>query len=236
MILAAIGIMALFGVLFTLPQYFQAVLQLNAQGSGLRLLPVIAGMLVGAVPADRIAERIGPKLTVAVGFAVLTGAMAAGVMMTAGSSDRFIAAWTFAAGGGVGLALATAASAALVELSGERSGIGSALLQAVQKLGVPFGAAILGSALNSAYQQSLRLAAVPAAAAGAAEKSVFAGLAVAQQLGSASLLQSVRTAFVAGMDGALRVSAGIAAAGIVLALAFLPLRTRAAAASARRPA
>ena len=54
--------------------------------------------------------------------------------------------------------------------------------------------------------------------------SLFGGLAVAQQLGSASLLASVRTAFVHGMDVSLVVAAGIAAAGFVLTLAFLPGR------------
>jgi hypothetical protein len=45
---------------------------------------------------------------------------------------------------------------------------------------------------------------------------------VASKLGSASLLASVRTAFVHGMDLALLVSAGIALTGVVLTLIFLP--------------
>jgi Na+/proline symporter len=47
-------------------------------------------------------------------------------------------------------------------------------------------------------------------------------VAVAQKIGSASLLTSVRTAFVHGMDMALLVSAGFALAGLVLTLLFLP--------------
>jgi MFS transporter, DHA2 family, multidrug resistance protein len=43
-----------------------------------------------------------------------------------------------------------------------------------------------------------------------------------------SLLDSVRAAFVAGMDGMLWVCAAIAVAGIVLALVFLPGRAAAA--------
>ena len=52
----------------------------------------------------------------------------------------------------------------------------------------------------------------------------LAGIAVAQRAGSAQLLESVRSAFVAGMDQALWISAGFAVAGIVLGLAFLPRR------------
>jgi len=42
------------------------------------------------------------------------------------------------------------------------------------------------------------------------QKSVFGGLAVAQQLGSTSLLDSVRLAFVDAMDAALWASGGVA--------------------------
>ena len=40
-------------------------------GSGLRLLPLIGGLVLAAVPADRIARLVGAKVAVAVGFAVL---------------------------------------------------------------------------------------------------------------------------------------------------------------------
>jgi DHA2 family multidrug resistance protein-like MFS transporter len=227
-ILAGLGVFGLFGALFALPQFFQAVLGTDAQGSGLRLLPLIAGMVAGAVPADRVAARIGPKFTVAAGFMILAFGMACGATTSVSSGDWFIAAWTFAVGLGAGLGLATASSAALVELSADRSGVGSALMQTVQKLGPAFGATILGSVLNSTYKAQLHLPAQPPPAAGAIEKSVFAGIRVAQQLGSPALLASVRSAFVAGIDDALRVSAMIALAGAILALALLPRRIAAA--------
>jgi len=79
--------------------------------------------------------RAGAKLTVAAGFALVVAGLALGTTMTATSGDRFMALWTLVVGAGAGLGFATAASAALVELSAERSGVGSALLQAVIKLG-----------------------------------------------------------------------------------------------------
>ena len=53
-------------------------------------------------------------------------------------------------------------------------------------------------------------------------QSVFGGVAVAHEIRSASLLRSVDTAFVHGMDQALLVSAGIAVVGLVLTVVFLP--------------
>jgi hypothetical protein len=69
--------------------------------------------------------------------------------------------------------------------------------------------------------------------------SVFAGLAVAQKLGSPALAASVRSAFVHGIDSMLWVSAGLAAVAVILALAFLPWRATKAdtpAAASRQPA
>ncbi len=228
MVLTAVGVFGLFGALFVLPQYFQAIKGLDPQGSGFRLLPVIAGLIIGAVPADRVAARFGAKLTVAVGFMVVVVGLLVGTTMTTTSGDGFMAAWTFIAGAGAGVGFATAASTALVELSADRSGVGSALLQAVIKLGPAFGASILGSVLNSTYQSHLQLVGLPAQAAAGVKGSVFGGIAVARQLGSPALLASVRTAFVAGMDDAIRVAAAVAVAGIVLALVLLPAHRQAA--------
>jgi hypothetical protein len=126
------------------------------------------------------------------------------------------------AGLGIGIAMATTTSAALVEISEERSGVGSAVLQALNKVGGPFGTAILGSVLSAGYLAHVDATGLPAAAATTVRQSVFSGVAVAHQVGSAALLESVRTAFVQGMDSALLVSAGIAVAGIVLTLRYLP--------------
>lgn len=228
-ILMAILGLAMIGVLFTMPQYFQGVQGTDAMGAGVRLLPLIAGLVVGAVPADRVARVVGAKITVALGFALGAAGMFIGATTSAGSSDAFVAAWMALVGLGMGLTLATAASAALTELPAERSGVGAAVMQALQKVGGPFGAAILGSALSSAYLSRLDLAGLPAPAAQAVRESLFGGIAVAQQLQSPALLASVRGAFVYGMDVSLMVAAGIAAAGIVLTLAFLPGRTAATA-------
>ena len=234
-VLAGAGVFGMFGVLFTLPQYLQAIIGVDAQGAGLRFLPTIAGLLLGAVPADRVAARIGARFTVAIGFGILSVGMFLGSSMTATSGDGFIALFTLIVGAGAGLGLATAASAAMVELSAERSGVGGALVQAVVKLGPAFGATILGSVLNSTYQSHVSVAGLPAAAASAAQGSVFGGLAVARQVGSASLLDSVRTAFVAGMDDASRVAAVIAVGAMVGALVLMPSRAPAKAAGSIGP-
>jgi hypothetical protein len=132
------------------------------------------------------------------------------------------------AGAGLGVTLATAASAALSELTEERSGVGSAVMQALQKVGGPFGTAILGSVLSSVYLAHLRLDGLPAPLASTARQSLFGGVAVATRLHSQALLASARGAFVTGMDVSLVVAAGMAVAGLILALLFMPAHSGAA--------
>lgn len=221
-LLASMGGLALFGLIFTMPQYSQGVLGLDPQGAGVRLLPVIVGLVAGAVPADRLAGRIGAKLTVTLGFAITAAGLLVGATTATGSGAWFVAAWMAVVGLGMGFAFATAASAAIRVVPADRSGVASALVQAMQKVGAPLGSAILGSVLVSVYQSDLSLGALPPPAAAAVKQSLFAGIAVAQRLHSPALLESVRQAFVHGMDVALMVSAGIAAAAAVLSLAFMP--------------
>src|SRR5215475_3168400 len=227
-ILQAFGIFAMFGLLFAAPQFFQAILGVNAMGSGLRLLPLMLAFAVGAALASQVARVVTAKLTVALGFAILTVGLVLGATMTAASGDAFIATWTAISGLGFGLALATAASAALVDIPKESAGVGSAVMQAVQKAGAPLSAAVLGSVIASGYQSQLHLAGLPTAAAGAVRSGVFAGIAVARKLGSPALLESVRSAFVHGITLMLWVSAGLAVVAVILALLFLPWRATAA--------
>lgn len=221
-ILAAISSLPLIGVLFTMPQYFQGVLGTTAMGSGVRLLPLIAGVLAGALPASRVARSLGSKVTVAAGFATLALGLCVGAATSPGSSEFFVAAWLTVVGAGLGLVLTTATSAALVELTPEKSGTGSAALEAIDEIGSPLGAAILGSVVSSGYLARLGLTGLSISAAVAARQSVFGGVAIANELHSASILANVRSAFAHGVDEALLVSAVIAVLSCVLTLVFLP--------------
>jgi DHA2 family multidrug resistance protein-like MFS transporter len=237
-ILSTLVSFALFGILFAMPLYFRDVRGLDSLGAGLRLLPMIGGMIVGmaagtrlqsppkapraADPAAPAGPRVGAKALVATGFVLMAAALASGALTGTHSGTGFGAAWFAVTGAGLGLAMPSAMNAALGALSAERSGAGSALITAFRQVGAALGAAILGTVLSSAYQSRLDLAGLPAAAAGAVRSGISGGVAVAHELGSAALLSSVSAAFVHGLDVMLWCCAGIALAAALLALAFLP--------------
>src|ERR1017187_8299086 len=233
---------ALFGILFAMPQYFQEVRGVNAFGSGLRLLPMIGGMVLGMLVSTRLqtapkspagappaGPRVGVRALVTVGFAVMAAALAVGATTSTHSGTVFAASWFAAAGLGLGFAMPAAMNAALGALSAQRSGAGSALISAMRQVGATIGVAVLGTVLLSAYRSRLGLTGVPTAVSQAVRGSAAAGIEVARKLDSVPLLDSVRIAFVHGMDVMLWACGGIALTGALLALAFLPSKASPAA-------
>jgi len=216
---------AMFGLLFALPQYFQAVNAASALVTGLRLLPMIGGLLLGVRVADRIGRRVAPRPIIASGYVFLAGGLALGALTGPHTGYGFIATWLTIMGFGLGFTMPTAMAVAISPLTAERSGAGSALQQALRQVGGAVGVAVLGTVLNSAYQSHLSLNGLPAPVAGAVRGSVNAGVRVAAALRSPELLAGVRAAFTHGMDVTLWVSAGIAAVAVLLAIVFLPRRS-----------
>jgi EmrB/QacA subfamily drug resistance transporter len=221
-ILAAFAVMAMVGLIFTMPQYFQGVLGTTAMASGVRLLPLIGGMVVGVVPANIVGRRVGAKAAATLGFLTMAAGLALGGTTGTSSGPGFVALWMAIAGLGLGMAVPTMSSVALSQLSRDQAGIGSAVLQAINKTGGPLGAAIVGSVVSAGYLARLNVSGLPAATATAARHSVFGADAAAEALRSPALTQSAHASFVHGMDLALVVSAAIAGVGALLAMTFLP--------------
>ncbi|HEV2450664.1 MAG TPA: DHA2 family efflux MFS transporter permease subunit [Streptosporangiaceae bacterium] len=233
-LLATLVSFSLFGVLFAMPLYFQDVRGLSALGSGLRLLPLIGGMVAGMIGGSRLqnprrrtdgqpaAPPVSLKVLVTVGYVVMAAGLAVGTLTRAGSGTGFASAWFAVAGLGLGIAMPAAMNAAISALSAERSGSGTALITAMRQVGATIGVAVLGTVINDAYRSGLHLAGLPAAAASAVRQGVSAGVQVAHEAGSAVLLDLVRSSYVHGLDVMLWVCAGIALVSALLALLFLP--------------
>jgi DHA2 family multidrug resistance protein-like MFS transporter len=209
----------------------------TALGSGLRLLPMIGGMVIGMIGGTRLASprkaaggapalppRANVKVLATVGFALMAIMLGVGASTTISSGTGFTAIWFAGFGLGLGLAMPQTMNAALSALSAERSGSGSALISALRQVGATIGVAVLGTVLDSVYRSHLAVTHLPAAAAAAAQASVVEGVSIAHRLGSAALLGSARSAFVTGLDTMLWVCGGIAVASAILALLFLPRR------------
>ncbi len=213
----------LFGLFFTVPQYYQAILGVDALGSGVRLLPMIAGLLIGSRLGDRLQPKLGPALMVALGLTVLAVGMGLGGLTELGTPYWFVALWVGLTGAGMGLALPVGMAVALDDLEVARAGVGSALVQALRQAAGTIAVALLGTVLATVYRDELGALNVDPI-----RDSVNAGVAVAKSTGNAGLLEQVQLAFVGGMSAMLWVCAAICAVAVPLALRVLPRQSTAA--------
>ncbi|SHN47512.1 MFS transporter [Cryptosporangium aurantiacum] len=218
--LVAVAGLAMIGTLFTLPQFFQDVRGAEPIHSGLSLLPLIAGTVLGAGLSAPLGRTAGVRPTVAAGFLVLAAGLLLGTTTDVDSGSWWIGAWTCVLGVGTGMVLTAATSAALSGLDAEHSGVGSAVVQAFNKTSGPFGAAISGSIVVAVYQDRLETSGVTEAA----RRGLADGLDVASRTGSDAVHDAVLGAFVAGFRTSLLVSAAIAVAGAIAAAVLLPRR------------
>ena len=234
-ILMTLVTFAMFGLMFTVPLYFQDIRGATPLGSGVRMLPLVGGMLVGMAAGSRLTDtRKGPggsvlpplvsaRLGITAGFCVMAAGLALGAFTSLSSSMGFAALWITLTGAGLGAAMPAAMNAAIGALTEDRSASGGALIQAVRQVGATIGVAVLGTVISNGYASRLpsSVAALPAAAAHAVRSGVAGGVAVASRLGPGPLLGQVRSAFVGGMDVMLWTCGGIAIASALLALIFL---------------
>ncbi|RJO72218.1 DHA2 family efflux MFS transporter permease subunit [Nocardia panacis] len=216
---------AMFGMFFTVPQYFQAVLGVDSFGSGLRLLPMIGGLIVGSRVVDKAPPALGVRAVLVSGFALLAVGLGLGALTRIDYGYGYTALWIVIIGIGMGLVMPASMGLAMGELTAERSGTGSALLQALRQAGGTIGVAMLGTVLATRYRAELGpLDREPIS------DGINAGAAVARKLGDAAMLEHVRTAFLGGMGAML----WVCAATCLVAIPIVALTQRGAASGAAK--
>src|ERR1700688_388643 len=220
---------AMTGVLFVLSPYLQVVQHTDSQGTGIRLLPLIAAMMAGAVSSDRLSKRAGAKVMVSGGMLGIAASMLLLSRAGADSGYGLVAVALALMGLSIAFTMIPALDAILGALPAGQTGAGSALTRAIQNVGASFGVAIMGSILNSAYQAHLggQLGGVPAGVRVAAETSVAVAAAAARHLPAPlgdNLLHAASGAYAQGMSDVLMVTAAVLVIGAALMALFLPAR------------
>ncbi len=132
-------------------------------------------------------------------------------------------AWVALAGLGLGLVMPSAMASPSVRCRPSAAVPGSALITAMRQVGSTIGVAVLGTVISNIYADRVSAAAahLPAQTAAAVQSGVGGGTAIAAELGDSALLDTVRNAFVHGMDVMLWTCGGIAVGCALLAVTFL---------------
>ena len=219
----------LFGVLFILSPYIQIVMGNDAQATGIRLLPIIGGVLVGAIVGNVLATRLGARVGIPVGLAVTAAGLLGFSQIGADSGYGPVAAALAVIGFGMGIALPTSLDVILGTLPPAQTGAGSALTRALQQIAATFGVALLGSILNNVYQAQIgpHLATLPSQVREVALGSIAGAHAIAAHLpapAGAAMLRAANQAYVQGMAEVMLISAGLVLATAIAVAVFLPAR------------
>jgi len=228
-----VSFFTLFGFIFLMTLYFQFVRGYGPLSTGVRLLPVALAVGAGSVAGTQLAVRAGTKLIVTTGLVAMAGFYGWVAATTSATlSYGIIAAQMVLYGLGMGLTSAPATESIMGAISRRKAGVGSAVNDSTRLIGGTLGVAVLGSVYASVYGARLTAtipAAVPGRAAAAAHQSVGAAYAAAGKIAALghpalglALQHAATNAFLRGLTIAVLVAGGVAAAGAVLAVRFLP--------------
>lgn len=224
---------ALFGFIFLVTQYFQLVRDYTPLGAGIRTVPVAAAIAVASVLAPKVAHGMGSKRTVSLGLFLLACGFFWISTVSASTPYWVIVLQMMFNGFGVGFTTTPATESIMGSLPPDKAGIGSAVNDTTRELGGTLGVAVIGSVFTSIYVKALRegpvFRSLPDGARHAAEESVSAAAVVAGKLGAQApaFIGEVKDSFLSGFAIGCRVSAGVALAGSLFALRFLPARAHA---------
>jgi Na+/melibiose symporter-like transporter len=217
---------ALYVILFAVPQYLQSVSGDDPASAGLRLLPMMGGLLVAGGAAGPAVRTAGTRLTVAVGLALLAGGLAVLSQVHLASGYAVAAAGLALCGLGTGASIGAAMDTVMAAAGGGEAGIGASVNSALRQVGGAVAVAVLGSVLSAGYARALgpALVALPAQDAATARASVTQAVQLASRLpsGGPALRAAAGTAFLHGMSSAMLICAAVAVAAIPASLRYLP--------------
>jgi EmrB/QacA subfamily drug resistance transporter len=203
----SLATMAMFGSLVFIPLFFQLVLGASATEAGLRMAPMMGGLIVASVIGGRLVTRTGrykifPVLGMilsSVAFVLMAWAALAGV--SANAFDALLVCL----GAGVGLVMPNITTAIQNAVATRDLGVATATQAFFRSLGGAFGVALAGMLLNSTLRARL-----PAALIGK-------GLTELQNLPPASRAH-VMDAYSHALALTFGVAAGISALGFAIVL------------------
>lgn len=139
-----------FGLILSLPLWFQNVVGLSPFEAGLGLLPLAIGSFIASGALSAVSKRLAPLQIVRIGLLLEIVAMGMlALFIHPGATAWTTAPFLFVYGIGVGFATAQLTSVILVDVPMEQSGQASGTQSTSRQIGSAMGIAILGTILFS---------------------------------------------------------------------------------------
>jgi EmrB/QacA subfamily drug resistance transporter len=142
---ATIG-MAMFGAIVFIPLYLQLVYGASATGSGLRMIPLMVGLLTAAIASGRTISRIGRyRMFPIAGTAVLVVGMFLLSRLDLGTPPWIASVYMLVVGIGIGLVMQVLVLVVQNDAEPRNIGVATATATFFRSVGGSFGVAIFGA-------------------------------------------------------------------------------------------
>jgi EmrB/QacA subfamily drug resistance transporter len=198
-------------IMLMLTQYLQFVLGYGPMKAGLALLPYALAAAVCNGLGATLGKTLSNKTLIVAGLLVMGGAFA---ILAMGSGYVWVLISMLVMGVGGGLAGPAAYASIMSAIPLEHAGVGSAMNDTLQQVGMAISIAILGSVLAGVFTSNM-----PEDAPAAARESIGAAF----QLGYG---EPAKTAFTTAMSTGSWISAGFSIAAALLGLTLLRTRPK----------
>lgn len=192
--------MALFGGVIFLPLFLQIVSGVSATNSGLLLLPLTAGIVVGSVGSGRIISATGRYRAWPIGgLALASVGMYLLSTMTAGTPFTVSALYMVVMGLGVGGAMQVTVLVVQNAADYKDLGVATSSVQFFRQMGGAFGVAVFGAIMNARLATEVPRR-VPASAMAAVDGDM------SRLLSSPAMIRELPEAVATGISGAVEVA------------------------------
>jgi EmrB/QacA subfamily drug resistance transporter len=148
--------MAMFGAIVFLPVFLQLVYGASPTSSGLRMLPLMFGLLAAAIASGRAISRIGRyKIFPVAGTAVLVVGMYLLSLLGVGSAPWVASVYMLVVGVGIGLVMQVLVLVVQNDARPENMGVATSTATFFRSVGGSFGVAIFGTIFASRLAHQL---------------------------------------------------------------------------------
>lgn len=224
--------LALTGVMFVVPLYLQVVRGHDALGTGIRIIPMMGGLMVAGAFGASANRILGTKVTVATGLAMMASGLVVLAQIGTATDFGWLAVGLAGCGGGVGIVMSVAMEAAISTVDSRESGAASSAVNTLRQLASAIAVAGLGSVLSSIYSEKLQpaLTGLPDTSVAGAKDSLVGAVTSAARLGRSgtALAEAAKSAYVEGMSAVMWCCGILAVCGIAITLVFVPNNERTA--------
>jgi MFS family permease len=225
---------AMLAIFFFIALYMQNLLGYSAVEAGVRFLPATLMIVLIAPIAGRLTDRVGPRPLIVTGLTLTTIALFLQTRIDVDTGYELLLPSFVILGAGMALVMSPMSTAAMNAVVAQKAGVASGILSMSRMVGATFGVAAIGALFQHLASSSLRdsLAGLPVSAAqrealvdnlGSGQAAgVLRGLdpAVAQRVQEAG-----NDAFIHALSNGMWLSAGVTAAGVLIAFVCIaPLR------------